>query len=296
MKKIGFIGIGAMGAPMALNLHNAGFDVTVFNRTKERIVTLKEKGISIGLDIAHTVQDKDIVITMLSNDEAVKQVVLGEKGVLKHIAPTTILVDMSTVSPDTSLTIATAMKQKGVSFIDAPVSGDSNAAKRAGLVVLGGGDLQVFESLQSVFSAIGKASYYFGENGSGSRAKLVINLLMGVTMQGISEALVLAEKFNLDRKTVLQMMKQTAVASPFIGFKEELLMAEKFPIAFALKHMHKDLELILEQARKTEAESALPATMATHQSYTNALNSGFGEMDVSAVFKQLLMESELVKK
>jgi 3-hydroxyisobutyrate dehydrogenase-like beta-hydroxyacid dehydrogenase len=200
---------------------------------------------------------------------------------------------MSTVSPDTSLTLFEAMKQKHVTFIDAPVSGDSNAAKRASLVILAAGPKETVESLHELFSAMGKALYYFGENGNGSRAKLVINLMLGLTMQAIAEALVLAEKFSLDRGTILHMMQQTAVASPFLEFKKELLLKEEFPIAFALKHMQKDLGLILEQAQKTGG--VLPATSAVFQTYTAARNHGMGDLDLSAVFQELLRQSGIEK-
>ncbi|WP_027415085.1 NAD(P)-dependent oxidoreductase [Aneurinibacillus terranovensis] len=294
MKKVGFIGMGMMGAPMALNLHKAGFDVTVYNRSKERLQPLKEKGLTVAETLVDVVKEKDVVITMLSNDEAVKEVVTGDNGIIEYIEAPTILVDMSTVSPDTSIFLAGVAKEMGVTMIDAPVSGSSNAAENGTLVILGGGDKQVFESIGDVFRAMGKTTLYFGENGSGSKAKLVINLMLGITMQGISESLVLAEKFFLDRGLVLEMMQQAAVASPFLGFKKDSLLREEYPAAFALKHMHKDLGLILGQAR--ENGSVLPATSAAYQSYTAAMNHQMEDMDMAAVFSELLQQSGVEKK
>ncbi|WP_047154436.1 NAD(P)-dependent oxidoreductase [Aneurinibacillus tyrosinisolvens] len=288
-KKIAFIGMGNMGAPMALNLHKAGFEVTVYNRSAEKVLPLKEQGLHTVGSLQDAVMHKDVVITMLSNDAAVKEVITGDEGILDYIEAPTVLVDMSTVSPDTSGELAETAAQMGITMMDAPVSGSVNAAESGNLVILAGGKKEVFESLQDIFEVVGKASYYFGNNGSGSKAKLVINLLLGTTMQGISESLVLAEKFGLERTTVLDMMQQAAVASPFLGFKRNLLLEEQYPAAFSLKHMHKDLGLILGQAR--EIGSVLPATSAAYQSYSAAMNHNMADMDMAAVFAELLSQS-----
>ncbi|WCK55699.1 NAD(P)-dependent oxidoreductase [Aneurinibacillus sp. Ricciae_BoGa-3] len=294
MRRIGFIGMGTMGAPMALNLLKAGFEVTVYNRSLDRLAGLYDQGLMVADSLSEAVVGKDAVITMLSNDAAVKQVVTGDNGIMDYIEAPTVLVDMSTVSPDTSASISEVAKEMGITMIDAPVSGSSNAAQSGSLVILGGGNKEVYDSLKDVFAAMGKASYYFGESGSGSKAKLVINLMLGITMQGISEALVLAEKFFLDRATVLDMMQQAAVASPFLAFKKDLLLKEDFPVAFALKHMHKDLGLILEQAR--DNGSVLPATSAAYQSYSAAMNHQKEDVDMAAVFAELLQQSGVTKE
>jgi 3-hydroxyisobutyrate dehydrogenase len=294
LKRIGFIGMGTMGTPMALNLLKAGFEVTVYNRSKDRLAALRDQGLTIADSLSEAVIGKEAVITMLSNDAAVKEVVTGDDGIMDYIEAPTVLVDMSTVSPETSTTLSEVAKEMGITMIDAPVSGSSNAAQGGSLVILGGGNQEVYESLKDVFAAMGKASYYFGESGSGSKAKLVINLMLGITMQGISEALVLAEKFFLDRATVVDMMQQAAVASPFLSFKKDLLLKEEFPVAFALKHMHKDLGLILEQAR--DNGSVLPATSAAYQSYTAAMNHQTEDVDMAAVFAELLQQSGVTKE
>jgi 3-hydroxyisobutyrate dehydrogenase len=290
-KRIGFIGAGTMGAPMAENLYRAGFPVTVYNRTRAKLTPLMEKGLATADDLAGAVADKDVIITMLSDDAAVKEVVLGDEGVLTHCRPGTVLIDMSTVSPDTAIEISQRSKENGVHTLDAPVSGSQNAAQSAQLVVLAGGDQHVFSEMSDVFAALAKASYYFGGPGSGAKAKLVVNLLLAVTMQGISEALVLAESFGLKREQILEMMQQTVLASPFLTFKRELLSRGEFPAAFALKHMHKDLGLITEQARTRQA--ILPATTSVQQTYTAALNHGRGEQDMAAVFAELLHQAGL---
>ena len=288
-KRIGFIGLGNMGSPMAVNLHKAGFDVTVYNRTPDKAHALGEQGLRVAELLEDAVREKDVVITMLANDEAVEQMIVGDSSILDYIEAPTVLVDMSTISPDTSCMLANTAREMGITMVDAPVSGSTNAAESAGLVILYGGPRDIFDELADVFAAMGKASLYFGENGSGSKAKLVINLLLGMTMQGISESLVLAEKFGLERTTVLDMMQQAAVSSPFLGFKRPSLEKEDYPAAFALKHMHKDLGLVLEQARRNG--SILPATAAAYQSYAAAMNHGMEEQDMAAVFAELLAQS-----
>ncbi|MED4727720.1 NAD(P)-dependent oxidoreductase [Aneurinibacillus migulanus] len=292
-KRIGFIGLGNMGVPMALNLHKAGFYVTVYNRTYEKALPLQEHGLKVAQSLDDAVREKDIVITMLANDEAVEEIIAGDDGILDYIEAPTLLVDMSTVSPDTSCMLADTAKEMGITMLDAPVSGSVNSAETANLVILAGGPKEAFDTLQDVFQAMGKVSLYFGENGSGEKAKLVINLLLGMTMQGISESLVLAEKFGLDRNIVLDMIQQTTVATPFFGFKRELLAKEEYPAAFALKHMLKDFGLVLEQAHKNG--SVLPATSAAYQSYASAANHGLKDMDMAAVFAELLHASGVKK-
>lgn len=293
-KRIGFIGLGNMGVPMALNLHKAGFYVTVYNRTYEKALPLQEHGLEVAESLVDAVCEKDVVITMLADNKAVEEIIAGDNGILDYIEAPTLLVDMSTVSPDTSCMLADMAKEMGITMLDAPVSGSVNAAETANLVILAGGPKDAFDTLQDVFQAMGKESLYFGENGSGEKAKLVINLLLGMTMQGISESLVLAEKFGLDRSTVLDMMQQTAVATPFLGFKRKFLAKEEYPAAFALKHMLKDFGLVLEQAHKNG--SVLPATSAAYQSYAAAANHGFKDMDMAAVFAELLHASGIKNK
>jgi len=289
MKKIGFIGLGKMGSPMARNLYQAGHEVIVYNRTPGPAQLLQEQGIQVAQRIEDVVKHKDVVITMLSNDEALEEIVLGEGGVLDYIEAPTRLVDMSTVSPDISITIANRAQEKGVTMLDAPVSGSVNAAESGNLLILVGGERQAFEELADVFAVLGKESYYFGSNGAGSRAKLVINLLLAMTMQGISESLILAEKFGLDRSQIIDMMQQSSLASPFLGFKRHSLITEDFPAAFALKHMYKDLGLILEEARKNGA--VLPATSAAFQTHKAAMNHGMGDQDMAVIFAELLQQS-----
>jgi 3-hydroxyisobutyrate dehydrogenase len=291
MKKIGFVGTGTMGGFMALNLFRAGFEVTAYNRTPKRLESLRANGLKVSNQLADAVAGQELVITMLSDDKAIEEVACGPNGILEFIESPTVLVNMSTVAPETSINLHARAKSVGVVAVDAPVSGSSKAAENAQLVILAGGEEDVVEALRDVFGAMSKSVYYFGEAGSGSRAKLVINLVLSLTMHAISEALVLAEKFALDRATVLDMIQRTAIASPFLAMKAPLLQNGEFPPAFALNLMHKDLRIIMEQAQKTG--TVLPTGAAAFQSYTSALNHGMGDLDLAAVFDELLAASGL---
>ncbi|HEU4962650.1 MAG TPA: NAD(P)-dependent oxidoreductase [Bacilli bacterium] len=290
---IGWVGLGNMGIPMATNLIQAGYDVTVYNRTAEKATPLVELGAKTTATAKELAQSVDIVITMVSDSATVEAVMFEENGVYAGVREGQTVIDMSTIAPDTSRLVANKMRDKGVQFLDAPVSGSVGPAKTGTLVILVGGDKQVYETCSPIFNVLGKASFHFGENGQGSHAKLCVNLMLGVTIQGLSEALVLAEKTGLDRKTILDMFAQTAIASPIVTGKSPLILEDNFEAAFALKHMEKDFGLAMDEAKKSQA--ALPATAASHQTYVAAKANGMGDLDLTAVLVQLLQMSGVHK-
>lgn len=288
---IGWVGLGNMGIPMATNLINAGYDVTVYNRTAEKAAPLVELGAKTAASARELAEQADIVITMVSDSATVEAVMFGPDGVSEGVRAGQTVIDMSTIAPDTSRLVAARMKDKGVHFLDAPVSGSVGPAKTGTLVTLVGGDRDVYEACSPIFHVLGKASFHFGENGQGSHAKLVVNLMLGITVQGLSEALVLADKTGLDRRTILDMFAQTAIASPIVTGKSPLILDNNFEAAFSLKHMEKDFGLALDEAKKSQA--ALPATAASHQTYVAAKANGLGDQDLTAVLLQLMQMSGL---
>lgn len=290
MTKIGFIGIGMMGEPMVLNLHKAGFQVTAYNRTQAKLANLQNEGVHTTDCLEQAVRDQEIVILMLSDDQVVAEMWSKEDGIATYLTRGTICINMSTVSPNITSQLAKQAENKGVEWLDAPVSGSSNAAQTANLVILVGGKKEVYEQCKDIFQALGKASYYFGPAASGAKAKLVVNLMMGMYMQGLAESLVLAQKAGLDRSTVLEMLGDAAIGAPFLQFKKELLLEENYETMFALKHMYKDFGLILDEARKNG--SVLPATSVTNQTYIAAMNHGLGELDLSAILSELMQQSK----
>ncbi|KEO85140.1 NAD(P)-dependent oxidoreductase [Tumebacillus flagellatus] len=284
-KKLGWIGLGNMGQPMVTRLLNAGFDVTVYNRTRSKAEPFAAMGAKIADSPRELAAGVDTVITMVSDGETLEEVLFGEGGVLSGITAGQTVIDMSTVGPEPVQKAATEFAARGAKFLEAPVSGSVGPAKDGTLVILVGGDEAAYEAHKPVFDVLGKASFHFGENGQGANAKLAINLMLGVFLQGLSEALVLGSKAGLDRETLLKAIAQTAVAAPIVLGKTPSILADEFPAAFALKHMEKDFGLALHTAKKTEA--SLPVTSSAHQTYVAAKANGLGDHDLMAVLTQL---------
>ncbi|MFD2169177.1 NAD(P)-dependent oxidoreductase [Tumebacillus lipolyticus] len=288
---IGWIGLGNMGRPMVSNLLKAGYEVTVYNRTAGNAAPLVEQGAKLASSPKELAEQVELVITMVSDADALQAVLAGESGVLAGVRAGQTVIDMSTVAPDMSRNAAAQLLEKGVQFLDAPVSGSVKPATDGTLVILVGGDRNSFDQHVPIFEVLGKKAFYFGPNGAGASAKLAINMLLGISLQGLSEALVLGAKAGLDRATLLEMIGTTACASPIVALKTQNILADQYQAAFALKHMEKDFGLALEAARKSE--TALPATAAAHQTFVAAKANGHGEEDIMAILLQLEQMSGL---
>ncbi|ARU63502.1 hypothetical protein CBW65_22725 [Tumebacillus avium] len=282
---IGWIGLGNMGRPMVSNLLAAGYDVTVYNRTASAAAPFVEKGAKLADSPKSLAETVDVVITMVSDSAALQAVLEGENGLLNGVRAGQSVIDMSTIAPEASRQAAARLQEKGAGFLDAPVSGSVKPATDGTLVILVGGPRDLYEQHLPIFDVLGKKTFYFGENGQGANAKLVINMLLGITMQGLSEALVLGAKTGLDRATLLEMVGATACASPIIAMKTPNILDDNFAAAFALKHMEKDFGLALDAAK--QAEASLPATAAAHQTFVAAKANGHGDDDIAAILVQL---------
>jgi 3-hydroxyisobutyrate dehydrogenase len=277
---IGFIGVGMMGSLMALRLLRTGYQVTAYNRTREKLRDLVEHGAKIADTPRELAAHNNIVISCVSNDQALEAIMYGQDGVLAGASAETTLIDMSTVSPDASRKLHAAAQEKGMRMIDAPVSGSTPAAKDGQLVILVGGEHEVYEQCQPILEILGRASHYVGPAGSGTIMKLVINALLGVGMQAISEAVTLGQKAGLDRQTLLEVLGQTAVIAPAHKGKLENMKNDEYPLQFALSLMRKDLDLVTRLA--SEFSVPLPTISAAEQMYTAALAQG-SEGDFSRV-------------
>jgi len=281
--KIGWIGLGNMGTPMVKNLVKAGFEVMVYNRNQQKAKTLQETiNISIADSPADLVTAADLIITMLSDDVAVKEVFQGKKGVLSvTTAKKLIAIDMSTVSPETTLSLAAACKEKGISYLDAPVSGSVKPAEEAQLIIMVGGEEEAYQKVKPVFDTLGKFSVYLGENGKANVAKLAINLFLGITVQGLAEAVVFAEKNGLPAATLLPLINAGAVGSGMTKMKTENIVNKDFRAAFALKLLAKDIKLAVANGLNTPVGLSLSGTLNA------AVQDGLGEDDMIAVLKYI---------
>lgn len=285
MKRIAYLGLGAMGQGMAANLVRAGFEVTVWNRTRERGRALAEQGARAADTPAEAVLDAEVILYCLSNDAAVEQVVFGEDGIMDGISEGQIAVDMSTVYPDTSVEENRNYVQNGLDFLDAPVFGSKRQAAEGRLWIVAGGRREVFERVRPVFAALSESAHYMGETGKGSSMKLVGNLIVACQLEALGEALVLASKIGLDLDLVLDVIGRTDFQSPLLTSVGAQAVERDFAPQFALKHLYKDTNLILKLAE--ELCSPVPALAAIRETVKAAVNQGWGKENASALIKEL---------
>ena len=248
MKKIGFIGIGVMGAPMAGHLLKAGYSVAVYARRKEAADALVSQGAEFCSSIAQCAKGRDAVITMVGFPKDVEEVYFGEQGILQNASTGTILIDMTTTSPRLSLRIAQAAAKKGLCALDAPVSGGDVGARQATLSIMVGGDPAVYQAYLPLFQAMGKQVVYEGPAGSGQHTKMANQIALGGAIAGVCEALAYGKRAGLDLPTMLQSISAGAAGSWQMSNMAPRMLASDFAPGFFIKHYIKDMDIALQEA------------------------------------------------
>lgn len=248
MKKIGFIGIGVMGAPMAGHLLKAGYSVAVYARRKEAADALVSQGAEFCSSIAQCAKGRDAVITMVGFPKDVEEVYFGEQGILQNASTGTILIDMTTTSPRLSLRIAQAAAKKGLCALDAPVSGGDVGARQATLSIMVGGDPAVCQACLPLFQAMGKQVVYEGPAGSGQHTKMTNQIALGGAIAGVCEALAYGKRAGLDLPTMLQSISAGAAGSWQMSNMAPRMLASDFAPGFFIKHYIKDMDIALQEA------------------------------------------------
>ncbi len=276
--KIGWIGLGYMGVPMARNLLAAGFEVILYNRTAAKAEGL---GAALAASPAALAGGVDVVVTMLSDDAAQEAVLFGPGGVAEGLRPGQTVINMGTISPEASRRAAARLEDRGVAVLDAPVSGSVKPATDGTLVILVGGPAEAVARCQPIFDVLGKKTLHFGDSGQGANAKLAINMLLGTLIEATAETVRLGEALGLERGQVLEMIGESAFVSPIFQLKVPALLADAYPPAFPLKHMAKDFRLI--EAAAQAAGVDLPAARAVAARFAAAEAQDLGEQDVMAV-------------
>ena len=281
---IGFIGLGAMGQRMALRLLTKGFKLNVYDHTSRKIQALAAAGATPAPSVLQLARKSEVIVSCLPTDEAVLSVYQGPEGVIACANPGTVVIEMSTVSPETSRTINHMGRERGIEVLDVAISGSTPAAEQGTLTLLGGGDARVFDSCQPIFSAVAKQYFHMGPAGSGTTMKLVVNTLLGVNMQAIAEAVAFGEKAGLGRALLLRVLAKTAVVAA--AHQNKLLRAERddYSPQFPLRLMNKDFGLILEKA--AEIGAPMPTTAAAHQIFA-ARTAANGNEDFSSVIEEM---------
>lgn len=289
MAKYGFLGLGIMGSAMAANLIRGRHEVTVWNRTADKVAPLLEIGGRRGVTPAEVVATSQITFAMVSDPAASRGLCFGADGVLTAVGPGHDYVEMSTIDDATAIEISQAITSRGGRFLEAPVSGTKKPAEDGQLIIMAAGDRSLFDDARPAFDAMGKLAVYLGDVGEGARMKLVINAIMAGTMVALAEGVALAGKSGLDVATLLDLLDAGVVSSPLLRAKGPQLMSREHPASFPLKHMQKDLRLALALADKVD--QPLAVTAAINQAFIKARTDGHGDEDFSAVLEAISEKS-----
>jgi 3-hydroxyisobutyrate dehydrogenase len=283
--RVGWIGTGVMGSPMCGHLLAAGFPVKVFNRTKERALSLVEQGAEWCASPAATAEGVDVVVTIVGYPDDVRQVMLGEQGVLATAAEGTTIVDMTTSEPQLAQEIFDAAAAKGVSSLDAPVSGGDVGARNASLVIMVGGRQEAFDTALPVFQRLGQTVTYEGGPGAGQHTKMVNQIAIASGMIGVCEALLYASGAGLDVAKVIETISPGAAGSWSLANYGPRALRGDFEPGFKIDHFIKDLGIALEEARRMKL--ALPGLALADQLYIAAAAQGRGQRGTHALLLAL---------
>jgi 3-hydroxyisobutyrate dehydrogenase/glyoxylate/succinic semialdehyde reductase len=286
---LGFIGMGIMGSRMAMNLLEAGNDLTISNRTREKAQGLLDKGAKWAESPAELASAADILFTMLSTPNAVREVAAGENGFLRAMAKGALWVNFSTVDPDFARQMADLAASYSVGYLDAPVAGTKDPAARAELVFLLGGDSNDVKKCQPYFDCMGKKTVHLGDAGMGSSMKMLFNLMLGCAMEAYSETLLLGEAFGFSKDDVASVLLDAPVTAAFLKTKHPLIAENNFEEHFPLCWMRKDLHLAADAAYKRGI--ALPALNSIKELYGLAEKQGFGRKDFAAIYALLAKDA-----
>lgn len=297
MARITFVGLGNMGNPMAINLIKAGHEVTVFDLSADAVKALEEAGAKSADSLPAAAADAEVVITMLPAGQHVETVYLNEDGLLEHVSSTALLIDSSTIAPETARQVAEAATARELAFIDAPVSGGVGGAQAGTLTFICGGEAEVFERAKPVLEGMGKNIFHAGAHGAGQVAKICNNMLLSILMTGTSEALALGVKNGLDPAVLSEIMKQSSggnwalnVYNPWPGVMENVPASRDYQGGFLVKLMNKDLGLAFDNAVKNQA--AIPMGSLARNLFQLHAEQGHGELDFSSIQRIYRVEKD----
>lgn len=280
VKKVGFIGLGVMGRPMAENLLRAGYHVTVWNRTPSKMKEPVALGAIEANSPKEVAEKSDIVIIMVGDSPDVEAVVLGPSGVIEGAKSGLIVIDMSSISPIATFIIAKALAEKGVKMLDAPVSGGDIGAKEATLSIMVGGAKDVYDECVPIFSVLGKQITYMGETGSGQATKLCNQVICALNIQALCEGLTLGSKLGLDSERLLQVVTAGYADSRILSHLGPKIISKDFEPGFKMRHQIKDLKNAL--AAAASAKSPLPVTALVYQLFRSVEAMGLEEKGTQA--------------
>ena len=284
-ERVGFIGLGVMGRPMTRNLLAANVAVTVYNRSSRPVDELAAEGASRAESPAAVAAATDVTILMLADDAAVEAVVFGREGVLEGVKAGSLVVDMSTVSPALDRRVARELTDRGVDFLDAPVSGGDAGAKAGSLSIMAGGPAAVFERAKPIFEILGSTIVNVGDHGSGQVVKACNQVVVALTLEAVAEALVLGSKCGVDPGIVVQVLSGGLANSRVLELRSPNMLEHKFDPGFAIALHHKDLGIALGEARASGVP--LPGTAMVDQMFSSLRQHDAGGFDHSGILTHL---------
>ncbi len=281
MKKVGFIGLGIMGRPMAKNLLKAGFSLIVYDVIKEPVEDLVRSGASSADSSREVAERAEVIIIMVPDSPQVKEVVHGKNGLIEGVKRGSVVIDMSSINPLVSQEIAKELRRKGAEMLDAPVSGGEPGAVQGTLAIMVGGDASVFNESLPVLKAMGKTIVHVGAIGSGGFTKLVNQIIVALNIAAVGEALTLGVKAGLDPQTIHQAIRGGLAGSTVLDAKAPMIISRNFKPGFKIKLHHKDLNNALSSAK--DLGVPLPLSSLVQQILVSLINEGRGEEDHSAI-------------
>ncbi len=287
--RVSFIGLGTMGAPMALNILQGGYSLTVYNRTREREDPLIAAGASAAGSPQQVAAAADVIITCVSDTPDVQEVILGSQGVIQSAQPGSVVVDMSTISPIATRQIAEQLQARGIQLVDAPVSGGSEGAQKGTLSIMMGGDPGAVAKVQPVLATMGKTLTHVGPVGAGQLTKAINQIIVAGTYWSVAEGISLGLKAGLDMDKVVQAVGGGAAGSWGLTNRSGNMIENAYPLGFRVRLHRKDLDIALETAR--ELGVTLPMAAFVEQIETGLISQGFGDEDISAIARSIRQQS-----
>ncbi len=286
MAKLGFLGLGIMGLPMAGNLLKAGHEVALWSHTKDKAISLAKQGKGTVCDTPKQVAERsDCVFYCVGDTDMAREIALGPDGLIEGARAGTVIADCSTIAPAASIEMNQAFAAKGVQFLDAPCTGSKPGAEGATLTFMIGGDEKVFDSVKPYFEVMGKMFFFCGGPGMGLNAKLTQNLVLANIMEAFNEGMVLATKAGIKPELMLEVLNNSAAKSGLISYKAPFILDRNFVTNFSTKWMHKDIGMALDNGKRVGVP--LPVTATTSQMFQAAISRGFGEDDFCSTIRVL---------
>lgn len=292
-QKIGWIGLGKMGIPMSSNLVKAGYSLTVYNRTAEKTKALADQGAKVADSPKAAAEGQDVIISMISDDTVLEAVSFGPEGAFEGAAKGSIYIDMSTVSPMSSACVAEAAEAKGIQYLRSPVSGSTVLAEAGTLTIFASGPRDAYDACEDMFSKMGQKSFYVGAGEEARYLKLVLNMMVGLSSAMVAEALTFGEAGGMDWSQMIEIVGNSVVASPLVGYKTQMLKDRNWAPAFTSTQMAKDFDTALATGRLTNVP--MPLTAIVRQFWGTMMATGKQDMDFFALVT-LLEEMAGLKK